>query len=142
MLKKFFYRPSTPFHQLILVGSIGGVGFIIDLGIIFSLMALFLLEPIIANTISTTLVIFINWLGNRHIVFGASKKASTEIIQFFVASIAGLILSNIAIYWFYYVLEWQTASGIILGKFLGLFAGIIVKFLLYKYWVFKTGAAG
>ena len=138
MLRKLFYRPKNFLHQLVLVGGVGAVGFVIDLGIIFTIMALFLLEPIIANTVSTTIVIFINWFGNRKFVFGETKNTGVEIVQFFVASVAGLIFSNIAIFVLFYVLEWQTATGIILGKFFGLFAGIVVKFLLYKYWVFKT----
>ena len=138
MLRKLFYRPKNSFHQLILVGGIGGIGFVIDLGIIFAIMALFLLEPISANTISTTIVIFINWFGNRKLVFGETNNTGAEIFQFFVASVAGLVFSNIAIFILFYILEWQTAAGIVLGKFFGLFAGIIVKFLLYKYWVFKT----
>lgn len=137
MLKKLFYRPSSTTHQFILVGAVGGFGFIIDLSILFALITFLMMEPLLANTISTIIVIFINWFINRKLVFGGGNKVGTEITQFFISSIAGLLVANVAIWLIYYVVEWQTPLGLILGKFFGLFIGIAIKFFLYKNWVFK-----
>lgn len=137
MLKKLFYRPSSTTHQFMLVGAVGGFGFVIDLGILFALITFLTMEPILANTISTVIVVFINWFINRKLVFGGGDKVGTEIAQFFVSSLAGLAVANTAIWLIYYVVEWQTPMGLILGKFLGLFMGIAIKFFLYKHWVFK-----
>jgi putative flippase GtrA len=138
ILKKALYKPTSSYHQFFLVGAVGGFGFIIDLGIMFALIYLLLLEPLLANTISVTIVIFINWFFNSKFVFQGNKNIKTEITQFFISSIAGLVLANIAVGYIYYILEWQTSLGLIVGKFIGLFLGIAIKFFLYKYWVFNS----
>jgi len=136
-IKKYLYKPSNGYLQLMLVGSVGAIGFILDLGILFLLINLYNIEPLVANLISTVIVIITNWLGNRTLVFHNHKPPFTEFIQFAVSSLAGLLVSTIAIWYIFYELSITSNIGLVAGKFAGLFAGILVKFFLYKYWVFK-----
>jgi putative flippase GtrA len=136
-IKNHIYKPKNGAVQLIMVGGVGGVGFLIDLALMFFLIRVILIEPILSNFISTGIVIVLNWLGNRTFVFNKTGSVPKELIQFVVASLAGLIFSTAAIWFIVYQLDDSSNFGIVLAKFLGLFAGIVIKFVLYKYWVFK-----
>lgn len=132
-----FYRPENGYIQLFLVSSVGAVGFIVDVAILLLLIQILTLSPIVANFISTAIVIVLNWLGNRVLVFGETKPAVKELTQFAISSLAGLLFSTFTIWLIYYELEITSNMGLVFSKFVGLFAGILVKFVLYKYWVFK-----
>lgn len=136
-IKKMFYRPKNGYIQLFLVSSVGAVGFIVDVAILLLLIQILTLNPIVANFISTAIVIVLNWSGNRVLVFGETKPALKELTQFAISSLAGLLFSTLTIWLIYYELEITSNMGLVFSKFVGLFAGILVKFVLYKYWVFK-----
>lgn len=139
-IKNYIYKPKNGAIQLLMVGGVGGIGFIIDLALMFFFIRVLFLEPILSNFISTGIVIVLNWLGNRTFVFNKTVSPTKEFVQFVVASLAGLLFSTLAIWFIVYQLEDSSNFGIVLAKFLGLFAGIIIKFILYKYWVFKKQA--
>lgn len=136
-IKAKIYKPKNGFIQLVMVSAVGGIGFIVDVALILIFVRLLLIEPIISNFISTAIVIILNWIGNRTFVFNKTGNATKELAQFIIASIAGLIFSTVALWFIVYYMEDSSNFGLVLAKFLGLFAGIIIKFILYKYWVFK-----
>lgn len=132
-------------------GLVGLVGFGVDF-VVFNLLSTTVLAqtqfhhgPLIAKFISTALAILANWVGNRNWTFRQHRAESgrREMIEFFVVSIATMPVSLICLWVSRYVLGYTSqiadnVSGMIIGTILG----SVLRYLLYKYWVFSPSRTG
>lgn len=132
-------------------GLVGLVGFAVDSSV-FNLLSLTILStsnlhegPLVAKFISTTLAILANWIGNRNWTFRQHRSESSrrEMIEFFVVSIATLPVSLICLWISHYLLGFtsQTADNIS-SLIIGTILGSVVRYLLYRYWVFSPERTG
>lgn len=132
-------------------GLVGLIGFVVDAAT-FNILRHTVLDPatissgpIIAKFISTTLAIFANWIGNRNWTFRQhrSEKSRREAVEFFVVSIATLPVSLICLWFSRNVLGYTSSladniSSLIIGTILG----SVIRYVLYKYWVFSPSRTG
>ena len=86
--------------QLLAFGAVGGVGFVLDVTV-FTVLRETLLSPahvhggaIIAKTISTTIAIAANWVGNRYWTFNGDRRSNSavEAIEFAAVSVLGMLV--------------------------------------------------
>lgn len=125
--------------EFIRFSIIGLIGFIIEILILNLWMTITKGGPLIANTIATGIAIVFNWWANRNYNFTKTEKSKKlEITQFFIASLAGLIISLLLLWFVYYILVIQTLIAVNLTKVIGLIIGALIKYILYKHWVFKS----
>jgi len=132
--------------QLIRFGLVGGVGFVIDVGV-FNVLLLTVLSPtrvehgsIYAKIISTTLAIAFNWIGNRYWTFGARKRPhiAREGFEFALVSAGGLGIGLACLWVSHYVLGYTTLlADNIATNGIGLVLGTTFRFWLYRVWVFS-----
>jgi putative flippase GtrA len=132
--------------QLLRFGLVGGVGFIVDLGI-FNLLCLTVLSPtrvehgsIYAKIISTVLAIIVNWLGNRYWTFGDRKRPhiAREGLEFALVSAGGLLIGLLCLWVSHYVLGYTSLlADNIATNGIGLVLGTAFRFWLYRVWVFS-----
>jgi len=131
--------------QLSRFGLVGLVGLVIDVAV-FNVLLLTVLSaqevhegPLIAKTISTSIAIVANWLGNRYWTFGATKRHwLREGIEFAIVSLGGMAISLGCLWVSHYALHFtsQLADNIATNV-VGLALGTAFRFTLYRLWVFR-----
>ncbi|MGV1034579.1 MAG: GtrA family protein [Microbacteriaceae bacterium] len=128
-------------------GVVGGLGFIIDLGISNALWAhglstgsdAWMYGPVGAKLISTSVAILFNWVGNRYWVFRAHRRRDVlkELFEFVIVSIGGMLIALGALWFTHHVLGLNNlVANNVAGNVVGLGLGTIFRFVLYRYWVY------
>lgn len=123
-------------RQLFLFGIVGGIGFIVDAGI------LHITKPVLGiywgRGLSFISAVFATWVLNRNITFKTDKKTSLfKEFLFYLwcmlfGGIANLLSYYILIHYFLLVAENPT-----IGVAIGSIAGMFVNFVTSKFLVFK-----
>jgi len=133
-------------------GVVGLVGFAVDLAI-FNILLLgaagdgWWSHPVGAKFVSTTAAIVVNWIGNRYWTFRNDRHhhIAREFGEFVVASLAGMAVT-LAFVWFTHdVLGFQSLlADNISANIIGLGLGTLVRFVLYRFWVWgvRPGEVG
>lgn len=132
--------------QLLRFGMVGGLGFIVDVGV-FNLLRVTVLSPdqlhsgpVLAKVISTSLAIIVNWIGNRYWTFGAQRRpqALREGIEFALVSIGGMAIGLACLWVSHYLLGYTSLlADNISSNVIGLALGTAFRFWLYRTWVFR-----
>ena len=137
-------------RQLVQFALVGGVGFVVDTGV-FNALRLTVFDPsrihegpLLAKTVSTIVAIAVNWIGNRYWTFGPhrSTRGAMEALEFLAVSILGMLV-GLACLWVSHYLLGQTSAlaDNISANVVGLLLGSIVRFALYRHWVYHPGRA-
>jgi len=131
-------------------GVVGLLGVGVDV-IIFNALRLDVLGtqlwingPIGAKVVSTSVAIIFNWLGNRYWTFRNDRHTHIvrEFLEFVGASLAGMAVSLLCLWVSHYGLGWNSLiADNISGNIVGLGLGTILRFVLYRYWVWNPRRA-
>lgn len=128
-------------RQLTKFALVGGVGFVVDT-VAFTLLRLtpvFAHSPLKAGIISTILAIGANWIGNRYWTFGPhrSTRGGREGLEFVAVSVLGMLVALGCLAFSHYVLDLRTVLADNIAKnVVGLVLGSVIRFALYRYWVY------
>ena len=132
-------------------GIVGLVGVGVDVGIFNVLRlgdgddALWVNGAIGAKVVSTSVAIITNWLGNRYWTFRRErhKHIVREFLEFVVASLVGMSVTLICLWFSHYVLGLTTLlEDNISANIVGLVLGTLARFALYRFWVWSPKNAG
>jgi putative flippase GtrA len=131
-------------------GVVGALGFALDVGV-FNLLRVGALgtdqwwsTAIGAKVVSSSLAIIFNWLGNRFWTFRHERHThiAREFVEFVIASLIGMGVSIACLWFTHYVLNFTTLlADNISGNISGLGLGAVVRFVLYRYWVWSPRRA-
>lgn len=137
-------------RELASFGAIGGVGFLLDVGV-FNVLAFTVFAHagttglLVAKGISTTLAIVANWVGNRLITFREHRRTDVgrEALEFGLVSVAGGAIALVCLWVSHDLLHLTTPlDDNLSGNVVGLALGSAFRFVLYRLWVFgPRGAA-
>ncbi|NNC13053.1 GtrA family protein [Planctomonas sp. JC2975] len=136
--------------QLIKFGAVGGVGVVVNFAVFNGLwLTAFNPErmphgPMLATIVATLAAIVVNWLGNRYWAFSGDRQSNTarEGIEFFVASLIGMCVPLACIAVSRYLLGFHTLlADNIASNVVGLVLGTVVRYVLYKFWVYSPNRA-
>lgn len=132
-------KSNNSLYQFILFGLIGGTGLLVNLGLYTFFVLTFLQgHEMIANVLAVSLTILFNWIGNKVLTFkNSDKKAHIEALQFFVSSAIALPLNIACLYISRDILGYKDLISGNISLIVATGIGMVVKFLLYKFWVFK-----
>lgn len=129
-------------------GTVGAFGWVVDVAV-FNLLWLTVLSPsavdggpLWAKVISTGAAILFNWLGNRYWTFGHHRRADTvrESVEFLAASLAGMLVAVGCLWVSREVLGFTSLfADNVASNIVGLGLGSLVRFALYRSWVFAPG---
>jgi putative flippase GtrA len=132
--------------QLARFAVVGGLGFVLDTAV-FDLLRLTVLSPqrlhdgpILAKIASTTVAIVANWIGNRSWTFADSRgvRSGREAIEFLVASVIGMAVGVLCLWVSHYGLRLtSTLDDTVSANGVGLVLGSVVRFWLYRVWVYR-----
>lgn len=127
--------------------SVGGVAFVVDLGL-FNLLRfgpgeLLIEKPITARVISIAAATVVSWLGNRHWTFAEHRTArrGREFAAYAVVNAVGVVLGIGTLALSHYVLGFTTPLADNVANIIGIGLGTIVRYVGYKTLVF-TSASG
>lgn len=130
--------------QLARFGVVGAVGFVVDTAV-FNLLRFTVLDPadvhsgpFWAKVVSTTVAIFVNWMGNRYWTFRDQRRAvaTREGVEFVVVSLGGMVIALATLGVSHYVMGYTSAFADNVANIVGLGLGTIFRFWLYKVWVY------
>lgn len=143
-------RGARLLPQLLKFGTVGGVGFVVNL-LVFNGLMLTVLRPsivhhgpIYATIIATLVAIVTNWVGNRYWAFSASRQNNTgrEAVEFFLVSLAGMGIPLLCLWLSHYVMGYTSLlADNIANNVVGLALGTLFRFALYRWWVFSPNRA-
>ena len=133
------------FMQVALFCFVGGIGFVVDVGV-FNVLRLGPFAPqnidggpVLAKLVSTSFAIAVTWAGNRYWTFRDHRRTDVrrEAFEYVVASVAGVIVSIACLWVTHYLLGLTSVLDDNLStNVLGLALGTLVRFMLYRLWVF------
>jgi putative flippase GtrA len=136
--------------QILAFGMVGGVGFVLDV-VVFTVLRETVCSPahvhggaIIAKVVSTTIAIIANWLGNRYWTFGADRQANglAEALEFVAVSVLGMLVGLACLVVSHYLLGLRSVvADNVSSNVVGLLLGSLVRFVLYRYWVYSPRRA-
>lgn len=136
--------------QLVKFGAVGGVGVVVNLAVFDLLLFTVLspksvhLGPLIASGIATVVAIAVNWMGNRYWAFAAQRQSNTirEGVEFFAVSLIGMVFPLLCVWISHYLLQFTSPlADTIANNVVGLALGAMVRFALYRWWVFAPHRA-
>jgi putative flippase GtrA len=137
-------------RQLVQFALVGGVGFVVDTAV-FNALRLTVFDParihegpLLAKTVSTIVAIAVNWIGNRYWTFGPhrSTRGAMEALEFLAVSILGMLVGLACLWVSHYLLGLDSAlADNISANVVGLLLGSVVRFALYRHWVYHPRRA-
>lgn len=134
-------------REVIKFGAVGGLAFVVDLGI-FNLLhgdgASLEHKPLTAKVISVVVATTVAWLGNRFWTFRHRRRASArrEAVLFFVFNAAGLAIALSCLGLSHYVLGLRSLlADNISANGVGLVLGTLFRFWAYRRFVFNSELA-
>jgi putative flippase GtrA len=132
-------------------GVVGLIGMVIDVGV-FNLLRLgalghghFVQGPVGASVVSVSLAVLFNWVGNRYWTFRQNRRrnALLELLEYGAVSVAGLLVSLACLWVSHYALGYDSLLADNISKnVVGLVLGTILRFALFRYWVWGHHRSG
>lgn len=136
--------------QLLKFGVVGGVGVVVNFAV-FNALWLTVFNPatmphgpLLATVVATLVAIVVNWLGNRFWAFASDRQRNTarEGLEFFLASLVGMCVPLACIGVSRYLLGFHSLlADNIATNVVGLALGTLVRYVLYKFWVYSPRRA-
>jgi putative flippase GtrA len=130
--------------------AVGGVGFLVDVGVFTALRTTVLSPAEVANgelwakAVSVSLAIVVNWVGNRSLAFrrerrrGGGRVVLREAAEFFAASLLGSAVALVCLVVSHDLLGLRSAiDDNVSANIVGLALGTALRFALYRLWVFR-----
>lgn|GEM_PF-370956 len=130
---------------LLKFGVVGLIGFVIDVALFNALRVgvfgtdTWAQTAIGAKTISTSVAIVFNWLGNRYWTFRRHRRRHVlrEFAEYLVVSLGGMAISLICLWVSHHLLGFTSLlADNISSNVIGLGLGTAFRFVLYRYWVY------
>jgi putative flippase GtrA len=133
-----YYRLSHLVRELVKFGVVGGVAFIVDVGL-FNVLLHATDKPLTSKTISTVAATTVAYAGNR--VWTFRRRAHTgvrrEYVLFFLLNGVGLAIALACLAVSHYLLDLTgRVADNIAANVVGLGLGTIFRFWSYRRWVF------
>ena len=127
--------------QLVNFAMVGGMAFVVDIGVYNILRATILDDkPIGAKVISVAVATVASWLGNRALTFRSTRNSSVvrEGMLFALMNVIGLAIAAACLYVSHYLLGFtsQLADNVA-GNGIGLILGMAFRFFAYRFIVFR-----
>jgi putative flippase GtrA len=137
-LLALYYRLSSLVRELLKFGVVGGVAFVVDVGL-FNLMLHLTDKPLTSKTVSTVAATTVAYAGNRYWTFRkrGRSRVRREYALFFVLNGVGLAIALSCLFISHYVLDFTSRlADNIAANGVGLALGTAFRFWSYRRWVF------
>ena len=132
-------------RELATFGAVGGIAFVVDVGV-YNLLRSTLLDdkPIGAKVVSVIVATAVAWLGNRYLTFreGRNQAVVREAVTFGLVNVGGLLIASACLFVSHYLLGFtsQLADNVAANG-VGLVLGTAFRYLAYRHLVFRGSPA-
>jgi putative flippase GtrA len=133
-----YYRLGHLVRELMKFGVVGGVAFVVDVGL-FNLLLHLTDKPLTSKALSTIAATTVAYVGNRHWTFRRRSRSSfrREYLLFFLLNGVGLAIALTCLAVSHYVLDFTSRlSDNVAANVVGLGLGTAFRFWSYRRWVF------
>jgi putative flippase GtrA len=133
-----YYRLGHLVRELMKFGVVGGVAFVVDVGL-FNLLLHATDKPLTSKTISTVVATTVAYVGNRHWTFRRRSRSGVrrEYTLFFLLNGVGLLIALACLAISHYLLDFTgRLADNIAANVVGLALGTAFRFWSYRRWVF------
>lgn len=138
-----YYGLGVIVRELMKFGVVGGVAFVVDVGL-FNLLRVGLeLGPLTSKTLSVVAATTVAYFGNRHWTFRHRGRSGLrrEYVLFFLLNAVGLAIALACLFLSHYVLGLTSPlADNIAANGVGLVLGTAFRFWSYRRWVFPAVA--
>ncbi|WP_082383125.1 GtrA family protein [Frigoribacterium sp. RIT-PI-h] len=131
--------------ELATFGAVGGIAFVVDVGV-YNLLRATLLDdkPIGAKVVSVIVATAVAWLGNRYLTFreGRTQAVVREAVTFGLVNVGGLLIASACLFVSHYLLGFtsQLADNVAANG-VGLVLGTAFRYVAYRHLVFRGSSA-
>jgi putative flippase GtrA len=135
-----YYRLGHLVRELMKFGVVGGVAFLVDIGV-FNLLLHATDKPLTSKTISTVAATTVAYVGNRTWTFRRRSRSGVtrEYVLFFALNGVGLLIALACLAISHYVLDFTSAlADNVAANVIGLGLGAAFRFWSYRRWVFPA----
>ena len=135
-----YYRLGHLIRELMKFGVVGGVAFLVDVGV-FNLLLHATDKPLTSKTISTVVATTVAYAGNRTWTFRRRSRSGVarEYVLFFLLNGVGLLIALACLAISHYVLDFtSTLADNVAANVIGLGLGAAFRFWSYRRWVFPA----
>jgi len=133
-----YYRLGHLVRELMKFGVVGGVAFVVDVGL-FNLLLHLTDKPLTSKAVSTIVATTVAYAGNRYWTFRRRSRSCVrrEYLLFFLLNGVGLVISLACLAISHYLLDFTSRlSDNIAANVIGLGLGTAFRFWSYRRWVF------
>lgn len=137
-------RLAARFRELATFGLVGGIAFVVDVGV-YNLLRLTLLDdkPIGAKVVSVIIATAVAWVGNRYLTFREDRSGAVvkEAVTFGLVNVGGLAIASLCLFVSHYLLGYTTQlADNIAANVVGLVLGTAFRYVAYRWFVFRPQA--
>ncbi len=129
--------------QLLKFGAVGGVAFVVDVGLMnllrFGPGEVLGEKPLTAKALSVVVATLVSWLGNRYWAFAATRREERgrELVWFLLVNAGGMLIAVGTLGVSHYVLGFTSPlADNIAANGVGLVLGTAFRYFCYRYLVF------
>ena len=134
-----YYRLGHLVRELMKFGVVGGVAFVVDIGL-FNLLLHATDKPLTSKTISAVVATTVAYIGNRHWTFRRRERSGVrrEYTLFFLLNGVGLVIALACLAISHYLLDFTgRLADNIAANGVGLALATTFRFWSYRRWVFR-----
>ena len=135
-----YYRLSHIVRELLKFGVVGGVAFVVDVGL-FNVLLHLTDKPLTSKAVSTVVATTVSYAGNRNWTFRRRSRSTVrrEYTLFFFLNGVGLAIALACLATSHYLLDFTSRlSDNIAANLIGLGLGTAFRFWSYRRYVFPA----
>ena len=137
-IRDIYARFTVLIHEIAKFGIVGGIGFIVQIGITDLAHLKLGIGPLTAIVIGYVIATVVTFLGNRHWAFKhrKGKGLGRETVLFFLLNVVGLGIQEIVVAFVHYGLGQTDALSYNIANVFGIGLGTLFRLWSYRKWVF------
>jgi putative flippase GtrA len=137
-IRETYHRFTVLIHEILKFGIVGGIGFVVQLGVTDLLHLKLGVGPLSAILVGYVVATVVTFLGNRHWAFKhrQGKGLQHETLLFVALNVVGLGLQEAVVAIVHYGLHMTDGLSYNVANIIGILLGTLFRLWSYRKWVF------